>query len=262
MESPLRSRNTSLLLSTALLILVLPGTALGSAQIRFLHAVPGVGEATLTADGQPVGSAAFGRVSAAAAVDAGPATFVLEAPGGVTLTKRAKLAEGASYTVVGLASGNSAELDVYRNGAADPGRARLRMIHAAPELGDANLALNGKVVAERAGYTEATQYWTLPPGREKLTVLDPSSEEMALGMRSISLAAGTATSAYVVGSSGERVKVVLVDDTTTAPAAAPATGLGGLALRDGGGPNWALAAAAALAVGGVIALLRRRRASA
>ena len=135
------------------------------------------------------------------------------------------------------------------------------MVHAAPELGDANLALNGKVVAKRAAYTDATQYWTLPPGAEKLTVLDPSSKKMALGMRSVPLAAGTSTTAYVVGSRGERVKVVLVDDATTAPAAAPQTGLGGLATADGGGPNWAAAAAAALAVGGAVAILRRRRAS-
>jgi hypothetical protein len=194
-------------------------------------------------------------------VASGSTKLVLKAPGGVTLTKTAQLADGASYTVVGLATDNSAELHLYRNGGADPGSARLRMIHAAPELGNANLALNDKVVAEGAGYTDATQYWTLPPGAEKLSVLDPSSKEMALGMRSIPLAAGTATSAYVVGSRGERVKVVLVDDATTAPAAAPQTGLGGLAGDDGGGPNWALAAAAALAVGGAIALLRRRRAS-
>ena len=100
----------------------------------------------------------------------------------------------------------------YRHLLADPGQARLRMVHAAPELGDANLALNGKVVAKRAAYTDATQYWTLPPGAEELTVLDPSSKKMALGRRSVPLAAGTSTTAYVVGSRGERVKVVLVDD--------------------------------------------------
>ena len=88
------------------------------------------------------------------------------------------------------------------------------MVHAAPELGDADLALDGKVVAPNAGYTDATQYWTLPPGREELTVQAPGSDEMALGMRSLPLTAGTATSAFVVGSGGERVKVVLVDDAT------------------------------------------------
>ena len=135
------------------------------------------------------------------------------------------------------------------------------MVHAAPELGDANVALDGKVVAHRAAYEDATDYWTLPPGQEQLEVRDPGSKKMAIGIRSLPLSAGTTTTAYVVGSKGERVRVVPVDDATTAPSAAPQTGLGGLAPHDGGGPNWALAAAAALAVGGAIALLRRRRSS-
>ncbi len=260
MDSSPRSRTSLFWLVTALWILALPATALASTQIRFLHAVPGVGEATVTADGEQVGSADFGQVSAPTSVPAGKTRLVLKAPGGVTLTKTQRLADGASYTIVGLATANAAEIRAYRNEGAVAGQARLRMVHAAPELGDADLALDGKVVAPNAGYTDATQYWTLPPGREELTVQAPGSDEMALGMRSLPLTAGTATSAFVVGSGGERVKVVLVDDATAAPSAAPQTGLGGLAGQDDGGPNWALAVAAVLAVGGGIALLRRRRA--
>lgn len=239
-------------------ILALPATALASTQVRFLHAVPGVGVATVSADGQQVGSAGFGQVTDSASLPSGPTHFVLEAPGGVTLKKTVNLVNGDSYTLAGLATANAAEIHVYRNGAADRGEARLRVVHAAPELGDANLALDGKVVTHRAAYTDATSYWAEPPGRTQLEVLDPGSKKMAIGMRSIPLSAGTTTSAYVVGSKGERVKVVLVDDATTAPSAAPQTGLGGLAQHDGGGPDWALAAAAALAVGGAAALLRRR----
>lgn len=258
METPLRSRICRVWLFASLWILALPATALASTQVRFLHAVPGVGVATVSADGQQVGSAGFGQVTDSASLPSGPTHFVLKAPGGVTLKKTVNLVDGDNYTLAGLATANAAEIRVYRNGAADPGEARLRMVHAAPELGDANLALDGKVVAHRAAYTNATQYWTLPPGPKQLEVLDPGSKKMAIGMRSIPLSAGTTTSAYVVGSKGERVKVVLVDDATTAPSAAPQTGLGGLAQNDGDGPNWALAAAAAIAVGGAAALLRRR----
>ena len=260
METSLSSRTCRLWLVTALWILALPSTALATTEVRFLHAVPGVGEATVTADGKQVGSAAFGQVSAQVPVPAGKTKLVLKAPGGITLTKTQRLDDGASYTVVGLASGDSAELRAYPNEGAIAGQARLRMVHAAPELGNADLALDGKVVAANAAYTDATQYWTLPPGREELTVQAPGSDDMALGMRSLPLSAGTATSAFVVGSRGERVKVVLVDDSTSAPSAAPQTGLGGLAKQEQGGPNWALAVAAAVAVGGGIALLRRRRA--
>jgi hypothetical protein len=260
MVCSIRPRTSLFWLVTVLWILALPATALASTEVRFLHAVPGVGEATVTADGKQVGRAAFGQVSAQVTIPAGTTKFVLKAPGGVTLTKTQRLADGAGYTVVGLATNDSAELRAYRNKEAVAGQARLRMIHAAPELGDADLALDGQVVAEDAKYTAATQYWTLPPGREELTVRKPGSDSMALGMRSLPLTAGTATSAFVVGSRGERVKVVLVDDDTSAPAAAPQTGLGGLAEQGTGGPNWALAGVAAVAVGGGIALLRFRRA--
>ena len=151
MESSPRSRTSLFWLVTALWILALPATALASTQVRFLHAVPGVGEATVTADGKQVGSAAFGKVSAQIPVPAGKTRFVLKAPGGITLTKTQRLADGASYTVVGLAAANSAELRAYRNEGAVAGKARLRMVHAAPELGDADLALDGKVVAAGAG---------------------------------------------------------------------------------------------------------------
>ena len=240
----------------ALSILALPATALADSQVRFLHAVPMVGEATLSADGEPVGSAGFAEVSDPVTVASGAAALVLEAPGGVTLRSNERLADGASYTIVALAKGKAAELVSFRNGDAKPGLARLRMIHGAPELGDANIEVDGTVVAEGAGYTDATRYWGLAPGRPEVAVLDPATGQEALARQEIPLAAGTATSAYVVGSAGEATRVVLVDDATLAPAAPPETGLGG--SYSDGGPNWLLALAAALAVGGAAALVRRR----
>jgi hypothetical protein len=242
---------------TALSILVVPASALASSELRFLHAVPMVGKATLTVDGQPAAGAGFAEVSAPVATESGPVRLVLEAPGGVTLRANERLADGASYTVVALAKGESAELVLFENGGAEPDRARLRLIHAAPELGDADIALDGLVIAEGAGYTDATRYWGLDPGRPQLAVLDPTTDEPALARQELPLAAGTATSAYVVGSAGEATRVVLVDDATVAPAAPPETGLADL-VPEGGGPNWPLALGVALAVGAAVALTRRR----
>jgi hypothetical protein len=243
-------------LLTALSILALPASALADSQVRFLHAVPMVGEATLSADGQPVGSAGFAEVSDPVTIASGPTELVLEAPGGVTLRANERLADGASYTIVAFAKGKAAELVSFRNGDAKPGKARLRMIHGAPELGEADIQVDGKVVAEGAAYTDATRYWGLEPGRSEVAVLDPATGEEALPMQEIPLVAGTATSAYVVGSAGEATRAVLVSDATLAPAAPPETGLGGSYAE--GGPNWLLALAAALAVGGAAALVRRR----
>ena len=48
----------------------------------------------------------------------------------------------------------------------------------------------------------------------------------------LSLVAGTSATAYVVGSAGERIRFVVLEDAASGPAAGPATGLGGLTRGD------------------------------
>src|SRR5437763_481578 len=61
------------------------------------------------------------------------------------------------------------------------------------------------------------------------------------------VSAGTASTAIVAGSAGQRERVILATDSTKAPSGAPKTGFGGLA--SGGGVPWALALLAALVAG-------------
>src|SRR5690348_16315185 len=72
-----------------------------SANLRFVHAVPGVGKATLTAGDTEVGSAAFGEATPFASVPAGAAKLELDAEGG-TLEADEQLQAGRSYTVIAL----------------------------------------------------------------------------------------------------------------------------------------------------------------
>ena len=46
------------------------------------------------------------------------------------------------------------------------------------------------------------------------------------------LTAGTSSTAFVIGSAGEPVQVIVASDRVAAPRGAPATGLGGLAGED------------------------------
>ena len=75
----------------------------------------------------------------------------------------------------------------------------------------------------------------------------------------VNLAAGTASTAYAVGSGGERTRFVVVQDGVDAPAGGPATGLGGLSGDDGA--PWLAALLAALAAGtlGGVAYTRAAR---
>jgi hypothetical protein len=72
----------------------------------------------------------------------------------------------------------------------------------------------------------------------------------------VSVSAGSATTAVLVGSRGEKARWVLVDDATVAPSAAPQTGLGGLSTP-GGGPPWLAALLAALGAGALGAVAHR-----
>ena len=68
-----------------------------------------------------------------------------------------------------------------------------------------------------------------------------------LASKGVRLTAGTASTAFVLGTQGQKVRLVVATDSTVAPGHAPETGLGGLAGK--GGPSWLLVALAALAAG-------------
>lgn len=233
----------------AMVPVAVAGAAQDGARVRFLHAVPGLGAATLKAGDVTVGDADFGEVTGFASVPSGSGDLTLAAPDGLTLKGSGDFAAGSSYTVIALAKGKSATLKVYADGVAKAKVARLRMIHASPELGEPDVTLGEKTVAKAAVYTSATKYWTVSPGNYPLSVSDPKSGKEVIASDPIPLAAGTASTAVLIGSAGEPERVVLLADDSVVPLAAPQAGLGGLARTDETGPPWLLAILAALAAG-------------
>ncbi len=206
-----------------------------------------LGAATLSVDGASVGTAEFAHASDFAAVPSGKARLKVSVGGKSVLGASRQLRDGRRYSVIAMA-GSPPELRVFKDDRAAPNVARLRVIHAAPELGSPDLTVDGKLVAKGLRYTDATGYWGLPPGDHTLEVTNPATGQPVMAPTGVPLAAGTASTVLVVGSGGERVRPVLLTDADAVPSAAPATGLGGLA--EAPGPDWLLAAlAAALAAG-------------
>jgi hypothetical protein len=229
------------------------------AQVRFLHTVPGVGVAELSADGDAVGEAGFGEASDFAGVAPGPVKLVLEAPEGVVLRSEETLDAGRSYTVIAMATKDAAELVLVPDGTAKPGVARLRLIHAAMELGEPNVVVGGKTVAREVPYQAVSPYFDLPPDSYPVSLNDPETGEPVLATR-VSLAAGTTSTAAVVGSRGEPARAVLLSDATAAPAAAPEAGFGGLANEGPSTlPTWLIAIAAATLAAGLLRAVSGRR---
>jgi uncharacterized protein DUF4397 len=245
----------------------------GAAAIRFVHAVPGAGTGELRVSAGGVerrvgGRIGFGQISDYAPVGSGAVKLEVSRADGRRLARAAQqLADGGRYTAVLFTRDSGATLRVYRDSRARSGGARLRILQAAPELGKVDVRLDGQLVAKGIGFRDATSYRSVEPGGYELTVRKAGGGGAALASRpGLTLTAGAASTAFLVGSRGEPVRVAFATDATVAPPHAPETGLGGLA--GGGGPDWALAALIGLiagSLGGGAYLLaagpRRRRRS-
>jgi hypothetical protein len=170
-----------------------------------------------------------------------------------------ELVDGERYTAVALAKGSKAfQIKIYRDGNARAGSARLRVLHAAPELGSPDIMLGQRTIAEKVAFKDASPYLSVAPGSYELSVVRPGSTSPIFAKR-VSLSAGVASTAILAGSGGARERLIMATDDTVTPAGAPETGLGGLA---GGGRPWLLVALAALfagALGGVAQLSLARR---
>lgn len=233
-------------------------SAWATAKLRLVNARPGSEAVALTANGAPAGDrTAFGGATPYATVPSGSVKVALGGGANASASATEQLADGARYTAVASARG----LKVYRDADARGRRARLRIVHAAPELGSPNILLGKRTIAEDLAFRDASPYLTVAPGSYALKVARPGASG-AIFQKRVTLSAGSATTAVLAGSGGAAGRLIVVTDDTVTPAGAPETGLGGLATGAGSAQPWLLAAlAAALAglLGGVAQLALARR---
>ena len=251
MRRPLRIRLARIISILAMLVVAPVGTA-SAAELRFVHGVPGQEPSALEVDGQAGDPVAFGEVGGYEQVPSGSVTLKLG-----DLEQTEELGEGR-YTAVAWLRDDRVMLGVFSDGPAKGGTARIRAIHAAGELGEGDVLLDGESVATSLAPGEASEYQDVDPGAYGLEVTRPGGEGSPLAQSRVTLAAGSASTALVLGSGGEPIDVVVATDDTAAPSQGPATGLGGL----DDGPPWAavlLAALCAGALGGGAYRLARRR---
>ncbi len=240
----------------SLLMLVAPtADAASAAEVRFVQAAPdrAQGQLAVKRDGRTTRIGApvrFGAAGTYNEVEPGTVTLEALAPEGRTAAEAPSqpLEAGERYTVMLLGGDQGPKIKLFRDAEPEAGRAKVRVIQAAPELGGPTIELSGRVIARRADFEQATPDVALPPGAYDLSLRRPGpGGEPILAQRNIALAAGTTSTAFVVGTQGQRTRALIVTDDTLAPRGAPETGLGGLDRAPG--LPWLLIALATLAGG-------------
>src|SRR3954449_10660454 len=216
-------------LSLAIVMLVIgpAASALATAKVRLVNARPGSQAVSLkvvqgSAAPPTFGDAAYGQVTPYVKVPPGSAQIAISglssSTGGAEAQTTEQLEDGQSYTAVALALGSKGfQIKIYRDGHARGGKARLRVIHAAPELGSPNVRLGQRTIAEKLAFKEATPYLSMAPGSYALSVVRPGSSS-AVFTKQVSVSAGTATTAIIAGSGGAPAMIITATDDTKTPA--------------------------------------------
>jgi nucleoid-associated protein YgaU len=202
-------------------LLLWPAQSFARALIRFVHAVPGVGTATVEVNAgngeQNVGSIGFGQVTKFAGVRSGSFRWTLKGGGKVLATGTSTVGSGDyDIAIVDNPTNSGVKLNVYRSASAKPGTSLLRMIHAAPELGAPMFMLDMHTLASRLPYTRATPYFSIMPGVYRLSAMKPwlmkPGDPTLLNAKGVRFSPGVAYTAITVGSRGQRVRVVRLVD--------------------------------------------------
>jgi hypothetical protein len=221
-----RKRSLAPLALTVCAWLLWPAQSFGRALIRFVHGVPGVGRATVHVDDgtgdHDVGTVGFAQSTAWHSVRSGRFRWTLEGGGKKLATGRATVGHGA-YDIVVLERGMKVWLGVYKAKAGRAGTSLVRVIHGAPELGAPELMVDGKEAVKSLGYRQATPYVTLPAGTHTLGAMRPGDSTPLVSGAHISVMPGKAYSAIVLGTRGQRVRVVSVVDRGAPLARRPAS---------------------------------------
>ena len=235
--------------------LVWPAQSFAKALVRFVHGVPGVGRATVKVDdgagGRTMGTIGFAQSTAWHSVRSGRFRWTLQGGGKQLASGSATVGTGA-YDIVVLERGMKVWLGIYEASGGKRGTSLVRVIHGAPELGAPELMVDGKVAVKSLGYRQATPYVSLAPGTHTLGAMRPGDNTPVVGGVHMSVMSGKAYSAIVLGTRGQRVRVVSLVDRgaplTRKSGAAPATpvsthasGASGTVVIRPGDSLWAIA---------------------
>jgi hypothetical protein len=221
-----RKRSLASLVLSVCVWLVWPAQSFAKALVRFIHGVPGVGRTTVKVDDgtgeHALGTIGFAQSTAWHSIRAGRFRWTLRGGGKALASGNATIGSGA-YDIVVLERRMKVWLGIYRAKAGRAGASLVRVIHGAPELGAPELMVDGQEAVKRLGYRQATRYVSLPAGRHTLGAMRPGDRTPLVPDARVSVLAGKAYSAIVLGTRGQRVRIVSLVDRGAPLARKPAS---------------------------------------
>lgn len=274
-----RSLRTLLVAAVAAASLVVMSVAAsaqeGDAQVRVAHLSPDAPNVDVYVDGEvalsdfspqtvsdylslPAGSYALEVRPAGAAADSEP---VIQAD--------ATVEAGQAYTVaaVGLLADIAAQVYVDDLAAPPEGQAKVRVIHAAPDVPAVDAGVAGQAPEEALvtdlSFPDASEYLAVPADTYDLEIRPTGTSDVAVPVSGLTLEAGTVYTAIAVGSGADVTVLPVVDAAGTAgatPEGGVQTGGGGTAPEDSSFPVAAVLTVAGLlflTAGGGLVLARR-----
>lgn len=227
--------------------LIVPSEALATALVRLVHAVPGVGSATIdvtTAGGkQQLGTIGFGEVTPFKRIPSGSFRWALTRSGTVLASGTSTVGDGVyDIAVIQKMPGSGVTLGIYRAATADRGVSVVRVIQAAPELGSPMFMLDNGTLAHSLPYGRATRYFAIPPSAYSFSAMKPwlmkPGDPTLVDLKGRKYASGAAYSEVVLGSRGQMVRVVRLVDRG-APLTRPAkfAKMAQPGMKSGSGPT-------------------------
>lgn len=203
-----------------------PAAAEEPSYLRVVHASPDSPPIDVSVDGAAgLSTAAFGAVGSYLEHPAGTAVLTISRPGdgGATLLEReVELGPRTVKTVAVTGAGTDGiGLHVFDDAPVTPAGndAALRVVHLSPGAPPvAVTTANGRVMADRVDFGNASEYVTVPAGTYSLEVrmVTADGDEAVVETATISVAGGTASSVLVVRDAGSdgSVTVVHVEDAS------------------------------------------------
>ena len=195
----------------------------GNSLVRLVNAIPSKNAVDVTGDNHPLFSGvAYKSVTPYHAIRDNVVNFKLLGPPGkdsVRADNRETLMDGNRYTIVALPDKDGgARLRIMRDELVpDSGMARIRVINAAPDIGEIDVALQGHKDAIFTGVNYASEagYKDITPTTASLDIRNDAHAKRPGKLNSMHFEAGKAYTIVLTGWGTKGVEAVTFDDTAT-----------------------------------------------